>query len=117
MSEYPAGETVGYDHTYKLTRNSRLATVALGYADGYLRSLSNRGLVYFQQYAAPVLGRISMDYTIIDVTDVPPSLVHPGDWAEVVNPQMTLSKIGDLAGTIARELMVHLDSRHHRLYL
>ncbi len=65
-----AGETVSYDATWTATRPSRIATVALGYADGYRRALSNRGTMLVRGHRVPVVGLVTMDLTMLDVTDV-----------------------------------------------
>ena len=67
----PAGETIGYGCTYEASRKTLVATVPVGYEDGYRRGLSNRGRVIVRGSFAPVVGRISMDLTIVDVTSVP----------------------------------------------
>jgi alanine racemase len=71
LKRVPAGETLGYGRTRTLTRDSLIATLPIGYADGYRRVLSNRSPVIVRGHFAPVVGRVSMDLTIIDVTDVP----------------------------------------------
>src|SRR5207244_13542329 len=65
------GEKVGYDCTFETKRESIIATIPIGYDDGYRRSLSNRGRVIVRGKFAPVVGRVSMNLTLIDVTDVP----------------------------------------------
>jgi alanine racemase len=65
------GETLGYARTFTTERDSLIATIPIGYEDGYRRSLSNCGQVIIKNKFAPVVGRISMDWTIIDVTDIP----------------------------------------------
>lgn len=110
------GETVGYDGTYTLTRESELATLGVGFADGYDRRLSNKGHVDIQGFRAPIVGRISMDYTVVDVTDVPASLRAPGDWVDLVNDQLTLDQLAHEIGTISRELSTGLGKRWTRLY-
>jgi alanine racemase len=79
VQEHPAGHTIGYGRTHTLRRASRVAVVSAGYADGYDRRLSDRAVVTVRGAEAPVLGRISMDLTSIDVTDIPG--VAPGDEA------------------------------------
>jgi len=67
----PAGETIGYGCTYEASRKTLVATLPIGYNDGYLRSLSNRGRAIVRGAYASVIGRISMDLTLVDVTNVP----------------------------------------------
>jgi alanine racemase len=78
LQEFPAGSSVGYGRTRMLRRDSRLAIVPVGYADGYPLSLSNKGVVSFPElnwdgrpWPAPVIGKVNMDQLIVDVTDVP----------------------------------------------
>jgi len=110
------GETVGYGATYQLQKPSRLATLGLGFADGLSRDLSNLGHVYIAGHKAPILGRISMDYTVVDVTDVPESLCYPGSWVQLVNNEQTLDDLAKSINTISRELSIHLGSRLWRVY-
>ncbi|HEX9768096.1 MAG TPA: alanine racemase [Kiloniellales bacterium] len=111
------GETVGYGATYQATRPMRIATVALGYGDGYPRALSNRGQVYVDGRAAPVIGRISMDSTTIDVTALPESRVRPGALVDVIGPDNPIDAVAAAAGTVAYELLTHLGRRYHRVYV
>ena len=110
------GETVGYGATHRIDRPSRIATLALGYGDGYPRSLSNAGQVFFGNRPAPVIGRISMDSTTVDVTALPEDLVRPGDWAEVIGPHNPIDTVARDAGTVAYELLTRLGRRYHRVY-
>jgi alanine racemase len=79
VRELPAGATISYGATFRLSRPSRVATVLIGYGDGYPRALSNRGAMLLGGRRAPILGRICMDQTVVDVTDIPG--VRPGDIA------------------------------------
>ena len=75
-----AGDTVGYNATFRADRPMRIGTIALGYADGYLRCWSGRGVMTADEHALPVLGRVSMDMTVIDLTADPD--LREGDWVE-----------------------------------
>ncbi len=110
------GETVGYGATYEVSRPTRIATVALGYGDGYPRALSNRGQVFVGGQAAPVIGSISMDSTTIDVTGLPAGQVRPGTLVDVIGPNNPIDTVATAAGTIAYELLTHLGRRYHRVY-
>jgi alanine racemase len=101
IKKYPAGACLGYDRTYVTKRNSVIAVIPVGYADGYPRHLSNRGRVLVCGRYAPVVGRISMDYTMIDVTDIPEALVR----AEV----MLIGRDGENSVT-AEELAARTDT-------
>lgn len=111
------GATVGYGATHRLERSSRLATLGVGYGDGFLRSGSDRGSVMIADHSAPILGRVSMDLTTIDVTDVPMDLAQPGQMVEVVGPHRTVDLVARDAGTIGYEILTSLGSRYRRTYL
>lgn len=110
------GESVGYNATHTLSRDSKLATLGIGFADGYDRRLSNNGFVDIQGFKAPVMGRISMDYTVVDVTDIPETLYTVGHWAQLVNETLTLDTISHSIETISRELSTGFGQRLHRVY-
>jgi alanine racemase len=121
IREAAARETVGYGATRRLKRPSRIATLAVGYADGIFRALSagdgRDGLrVHFGAYPAPVLGRVSMDLLTVDVTDVPPELTRRGSLAEVIG-RNAAHVIAEHAGTIDYEVLTNLGKRAHRRYI
>ncbi|WP_170253389.1 MULTISPECIES: alanine racemase [Alphaproteobacteria] len=122
------GETVSYGGTCKLARDSRLAIVSAGYADGYLRSLSgsgvavrNTGIVgaygYIAGHKVPVAGRVTMDLTIFDVTDVPRNAIAAGDYIELFGRNVALDDVARAAGTIGYELLTSLGLRYERRYI
>ncbi|MBW6420555.1 alanine racemase [Rhizobium sp. XQZ8] len=122
------GETVSYGGTYQLARDSRLAIVSAGYADGYLRSLSGSGVPVRQTvkdgafgfvagHKVPVIGRITMDLTIFDVTDIPEDHVHAGDYVELFGRNVPLDDIARAGGTIGYELLTGLGLRYERRYI
>lgn len=117
INEISRGDSVGYDTTFIAPRASRIATLGVGYADGYLRSLSNRGEVYFEGYRMPVVGRVSMDLLNVDITDIPPSKIHEGDWVELFGDHIPVDDLAKKAGTIPWELLTHIGPRFERFYL
>ncbi|MBY0292568.1 MAG: alanine racemase [Alphaproteobacteria bacterium] len=117
INEISRGQSVGYDATFIASRASRIATVGVGYADGYLRSLSNRGAIYFNGYTLPVVGRVSMDLITIDITEVPPDQVRIGDWIELFGDHIRIDALAEKAETISWELLTRLGSRFERFYL
>lgn len=117
IREAQTGETVGYGATHKLERKSQLATIGVGFADGYDLRLSNTGYVTFGAFKAPIVGRISMDYTVVDVTDVPEALCYVGGWAELINASQTLDTIATSIGTHSRELSTGFSTRVMRVYV
>jgi alanine racemase len=97
------GETFGYGATYTAAQKMRTATVALGYADGYLRSLSGGGYGVLGGAKRPILGRVSMDLIIIDVTNC--AEAQPGAMVEFLGPNAPLDDIAQLAGTAPYEIL------------
>jgi len=97
------GETFGYGATFTASEKMRTATVALGYADGYLRSLSTRGYGFLAGAKRPILGRVSMDLIILDVTGCDDA--QPGAMVEFLGPNAPLDDIAALAGTAPYEIL------------
>ncbi|MBR2815579.1 MAG: alanine racemase, partial [Reyranella sp.] len=112
-----AFQTVGYGGAWRSARSSRIATIALGYADGYFRNLINRTYVHIAGFNVPVVGRISMDLVTIDVTDVPESDCQVGATVEILGPHLTPDALADHARTNAYEVMTALGRRYHRAYI
>jgi len=110
------GIGVGYGAEWRAPRPSRIATIAVGYADGYLRSLKERTVVFFKGQRLPVVGRISMDLITVDVTDAAAPLVA-GDEVELLGPNMSVDELGERGGTIGYEILTQLGARYHRRYL
>jgi len=111
------GETVGYGAEHRMDRGGRIATVAVGYADGWFRSSKNRAMASIAGRQVPVVGRISMDLMMLDVTGLDPSLVHAGGFAELINAANPADVVGERAGTIGYEVLTALGRRYHRSYL
>ncbi len=116
-----AGETVGYGGALTLSRDTRYATVAIGYADGYFRALGSSdyrpGAVAFAEgRAAHILGRVSMDLTVFDITDMPEGAVRRGGFLELIGERFTVDDAGRAAGTMAYEILTSLSARCHRIY-
>ncbi|MEG2420573.1 MAG: alanine racemase [Oscillospiraceae bacterium] len=110
----PAGTAVSYGRTQTLTRDSRLAVLPLGYADGFPRALSGAGTVCVGGTMAPIVGRACMDLCMIDLTDLP--AVVEGDEVTVFGPGVPLETLADRAGTISYELLCGVSKRIPRLY-
>ena len=115
------GETVGYSATWTAGRDSQIAILGLGYADGYLRSLSwpahdGPAQVCIGGHYAPVVGRVSMDSICVDVTDIGEDFATRGMRAEVMGPHITVDEVARWAGTIPYELLTSLGMRYTRLY-
>ncbi len=118
VRELPPGTTLGYGRTWCLNKTTRVATISAGYADGLPLALTNRGHVLVKGVACPVIGRISMDYTTVDVSRVPD--VAPGDEVVMLGKsgrlQITPDDWGALKGTHAYEIICSLGNRVERLY-
>ncbi len=112
-----AFQTVGYGGAWRAARPSRVATIALGYADGYFRTLINRTHVQLAGHRVPVIGRISMDLVTVDVTDAPEAACQLGATVEVLGPHMTPDDLADSARTNAYEVMTALGRRYARVYV
>ncbi len=114
VREVPAGTPVSYGCTNVVERDTRLAVLSIGYADGFFRLLSNRFWVEFDGKRAPILGRICMDMCMVDVTDLPQ--VKAGDAAVVFGAEKQLEEAAGLVGTIQYELLCGISPRVPRVY-
>ena len=118
LKRIEAGETLGYGRTFEAKRQTLVATVPVGYHDGYPRALSNRGHVIVRGRFAPVVGRVSMDLTLLDVTDVPG--VECGDRVTLIGADGELSvqaeEIAGIAGTISYEITCGVSARVPRRF-
>jgi len=112
-----AGDTVGHGATYGVEKPSVIATLAVGYADGYHRSLSNSGVAYIGDYKAPIVGRVSMDLITLDVSEVPEDLTRPGMLVDLIGPNNPVDDVAKAAGTIGYEVLTSLGARYHRVYV
>lgn len=110
------GQTVGYGAAHRMERAGRIATVAVGYADGWLRSASHRGSAGIAGQRAPVIGRISMDLLTLDVTDIDPALAVPGALVDLIDTPDGIESVAAAAGTIGYEILTALGRRHLRVY-
>ena len=117
VREIDAPQAVGYGATYRVSGPTRLATVAVGYADGYLRSLSNRGIGHIGGVQVPVVGRVSMDLVTFDLSAVPAEVARPGATIDLLDPDLGVDEVGARAGTVGYEILTALGHRYHRSYL
>ena len=113
VRDVAAGETVGYANSWTASRDSRVATVAAGYADGLLRALGSGLQMFANDRPCPVVGRVSMDLITVDVTD---ALDLPGALT-VLGPQQGVDVLADNAGTIGYEILTSLGARYRREYV
>jgi alanine racemase len=110
----PPGATVGYSRKGKLPEGGKIATLAIGYADGYDRRFSGgKGYVLIHGKKAPVIGNVCMDMTMIDISDIE---ANPGDEAVIYSEQISLKELADRIGTIPYELLTNISTRVKRVY-
>ena len=115
------GESVGYGAGHTLSSPRRIAIVSIGYADGLARTYGASderagGRLFVAGVPCPIVGRISMDLTAIDVSAVPPDQLRRGAMAEVIGPHQSIDDLADRGGTIAYEVLTRLGLRHPRVY-
>ena len=119
LRRLPPGSGIGYDQTFVTERDSLIATLPIGYDDGYSRALSNRGRVIVRGQFAPVVGRVSMDLTLVDVTDI--QGVQLDDRVTLLGSdgdrKMSADELGAAAGTISYEITCGISNRVPRIYL
>jgi alanine racemase len=119
IKNIPIGETLGYGRTFTTTRNTTIGLVPIGYNDGYRRSLSNRASVLVNGVHAPVVGRISMDWTIVDITDVPS--VKIGDRVTLIghdgDSRILAEELAAIVETISYEITCGISSRVPRRFI
>jgi len=118
LKTVPAGTGISYGHTFVTARETRVATLPVGYADGYPRALSNRGHVIIHGQYAPILGRICMDMCMVDVTDIPD--VHMEDEVILLGEdgscRVTMEEIGAMSASFNYETACRVSQRVPRLY-
>jgi len=114
LKDLPSGHGIGYGTTFHTLRPSRIATLPIGYADGYDRNLSNNGYVLVRGRRAPVVGRVSMDLLTIDVTDIPDA--RYGDEVILLGDEISVDELAKRAGTISYELFCRISKRVPRFY-
>ena len=117
----PRGETIGYNAAWTAKHTTRLAIVAVGYADGYLRAASASdeapgadAIVAGKR--CPVAGRVSMDLLAIDITALPEAAAKRGEFATLIGDEVTVDDLATAAGTIGYEVLTSLGRRYHRVY-
>lgn len=114
IHDIATGETVGYEGAWRAARPSRIATLGVGYADGYPRALSNRATARFDGRVVPLVGRVSMDLTTFDITDTG---AKPGDMLHLLGGGHGVDALAAEAGTNGYEILTSLGRRYRRHYL
>jgi len=111
-------DTIGYGATCKVTPGQRIATVQLGYADGFLRHLSNQGVrAFLHGKQVALLGRVSMDMVMVDVSALPEALLAAGQHVEFLNASLTVNHLAHAAGTIGYEVLTRIGPRISKSYV
>lgn len=117
INELPIGGSVGYGSTFIANRNMKTATIGIGYADGFMRKFCGFGHGFIRGEKIPVIGRISMDYIVLDVTDIDESHVNIGDWIALTSPDETLEKWALEMETLPHEVTCRFGRRVKRIYI
>lgn len=115
IRDLPAGAPVGYNETWVAKRDSKVGTLAFGYADGLLRSLHGKASLIVDGQAVPMIGRVSMDLVTVDLTDLP-SVPKAGQLVEILGPHQSIDELASAAGTIGYEILTSLGQRYKRVY-
>ena len=116
VREIDRGESVGYGAAHVMQKPGRVATVAVGYADGWLRSLSHRGCGFIGGKRISLLGRVSMDLVTFDVSAIAVAQARPGATVELLGEHYGVDDAAADAGTIGYEILTALGARYHRIY-
>ena len=115
--EIAAGDAVGYGYAFTASAPTRIATLSVGYADGWLRSVGRAGIAYIGDRALPIAGRVSMDSLTLDISTLPADMLKPGDFVELLGPHQRIDDVAAAAGTIGYEILTSLGGRYRRRYL
>lgn len=120
LSSLNVGDMVGYVHLFTAQKPMKTAIIAVGYADGLFRQLNSAtgddGYFYFNGYKLPILGKVSMDMIVVDVSDVPDGMIAEGDFVEVIGENISLGMLANWADTISYEILTSLGNRYLRNY-
>lgn len=117
IRDISAGAAVGYGHDYVADTPRRIATLSVGYADGWSRGLSGKGAAWHAGRRLPILGRISMDTCVVDVTGLPEGCGRPGDLVELIGPHQSVEDLAGLLDTTPHEILTSLGGRFMRVYV
>lgn len=113
----PAGASIGYGYTFTATLEMRLATLSVGYADGWPRALGNVGAAFIDGVSLPFTGRVSMDSATIDISALPKGRLAPGSLVDLIAAEQSADDVGRLTGTIGYEILTNIGRRYARRYI
>jgi alanine racemase len=108
---------IGYGNMCPVKKGMRIATIPIGYADGYARSLTNKGYCFFNNTRLIAMGKISMDMTVIDVSNIEDGQIKKGDLVEIIGDNINIEELAKMAGTISYEILTSLGERFRLKYL
>ncbi|MBA8818626.1 alanine racemase [Ochrobactrum sp. P6BSIII] len=111
------GAAIGYGGTYIAEGPMRIATIAVGYADGWFRALSNKGSAFYGDTRLPIVGRVSMDSITLDVSALPEGTLKLGSLVELIGPHQRLEDVASECDTIPYEILTALGNRYARIYV
>ena len=114
VKNLPENYPISYNRTFITGKKTKIGVVAFGYADGLMKSLSNKGYLIYKGKRVSILGNITMDMTIVDLSEMDAEV---GDWVEIVNEERSFAALAKDAGTIPYELMCNLSNRVERIVL
>ena len=123
LHRVPAGGTVGYNSQWTALRNTQLATIGIGYADGFPRLAGSTDArregaeVMLAKKRCRIIGRVSMDLMVVDVTEAPGSVTQPGAAVEVLNSDITIDDLASYVGNSGYTVLTGLGARYHRVYV
>ena len=117
LRDVDSPQTVGYGAAHRVAGPGRIATVPVGYADGYLRSLSGRAFAAIGDTRVPLVGRVSMDLITLDVSALPPGRAEIGTTVDLIGGPCPIDEVAGWAGSIANEFLTGLGSRYARRYV
>jgi alanine racemase len=112
--ELTGGAGIGYGYAYRAAEPLRIATISLGYADGWPRRAALAA--WFDGVRLPFVGRVSMDSIILDISTIPEGRLQPGDVVELIGERQSVDEVAMLSGTIGYEILTGLGRRFHHRY-
>lgn len=117
VRQIDAGTPVGYGFSWRASTPARIATVSVGYADGWLRSQSNRGAAWFEGVELPLAGKVSMDTITLDASALPEGALQPGTLVDLIDEHHGVDAVAARASTIGYEILTSLGRRYQRRYI
>jgi len=117
IKEVKKNDTIGYGRTLTIKKNTKIATLSIGYSNGLSRLLSNTGDVYIKDKKLKILGRVSMDLTVIDISIFKSSEVKNGDMVEIFGPNRSLEKFAKINKTIHNKIFCIIEKKNHKIII